>query len=110
MARIRLNGIIIPLCDLMYINIGEPSLPLQLASRGKPRIVPSGYQLVDGDRDFHVVNLTPSATLLTEVKANPDGTGNLPSLYRGDLDRLEYSGIYCKYLVCNKSCIMYPCA
>ena len=85
-------------------------MPIQLASRGKSSIVSSGYQLVAGDHDFHVVNLTPSVTLLTEVKANPDGNGNLPSLYKGDLDRLAYSDIYCKYLVYNILYIVYHCA
>jgi hypothetical protein len=45
--------------------------------------VPYGCQLVAGDHDFHVVNLTPSATLLTEIKANSDGDGGLPSFYKG---------------------------
>ena len=63
--------------------------------------MPSGYHLVAGDHAFYVVNLTPSVTLLTEVKANPDGNGNLPSLYKDDLGRFAYSGIYCKYLVRN---------
>ena len=29
-----------------------------------------GYQLIAGDHDFHVVNLTPSVTLLTDIKPN----------------------------------------
>jgi len=67
----------------LQVNVGEPSLPIQLAARGKASIVPSGFDLVAGDHDFHVVNLTPSVTLLTEVKANPDGSGKLPSFYKG---------------------------
>ena len=65
------------------VNIGEPSLPIQLAQRGKANIVPSGCELVAGDHDFHVCNLTHSVTLLTDIKAHPDGDGGLPSLYRG---------------------------
>ena len=61
--------------------------------------MPCGYQLVAGDHDFHVVNLTPSVTLLTEVKANPDGTGKLPSLYKGDLATLAYCDMDCAFLV-----------
>jgi len=57
---------------------------MQLASRGKS----IGCQLVDGDTDFHVINLTPSVALLTEIRAHPHLNGNLPSLYKGDLDRL----------------------
>ncbi len=64
------------------MNIGEPSLPIQLAQRGKSGIVPTGCELVAGDHDFHVVNLTPSVTLVTEVKANLDGTEELPSFYK----------------------------
>ena len=66
----------------MQVNIGESSLPIQLASRGKTSIVRSGCELLVGDHDFHVVNLTPSVTLLIEVKENPDG--GLPSLYKGE--------------------------
>ena len=44
--------------------------------------MPSYYELVAGDHDFHVVNLTPSVTLLTEVKEYLDG--GLPSLYKGE--------------------------
>ena len=33
---------------LMWVNIGEPTLPIQLASRGKSSIVPVGYDLVVG--------------------------------------------------------------
>ncbi len=58
-------------------------MAIQLASRGNASIVPSGYQLVAGDHDFHVVNLTPSVTLLTEIKADIDGDGGLPSFYKG---------------------------
>ena len=50
--------------------------------------MPSGYDLVAGDHDFHVCNLTPSVTLLTDIKAHPDGNGDLPSLYKGDSSRL----------------------
>jgi len=63
--------------DYLQVNIGEPALPIQLAGRGKANIVPVDYNLVAGD--FHVVNLTPSVTLLTEVKPNLDGNGELPS-------------------------------
>ena len=70
------------LCPLLQVNIGEPSLAIQLAPRGKSSIVPAAYELVAGDHDFHVVNLTPSVTLLTEIKANSDG--GLPSLYKGE--------------------------
>ncbi len=66
------------------MNIGEPSLPIQLAGRGKASIVPVVCNLVAGDHDFHVVNLTPSVTLLTEVKPNPDGNRELPRFYKGD--------------------------
>ena len=69
--------------SFVQVNVGEPSLPIQLASRGKACIVPTGFDLVAGDHDFHVVNLTPSVTLLTEVKADPDGSGKLPSFYKG---------------------------
>ena len=68
----------------LQVNIGEPSLPIQWAGRGKASIVPVDCNLVAGDHDFHVVNLTPSVTLLTEVKPNPDGNKELPSFYKGD--------------------------
>ena len=45
--------------------------------------MPFGCELVAGDPDFHVVNLTPSDTLVIEVKANPDGTEELPSFCKG---------------------------
>jgi hypothetical protein len=64
------------------VNIGEPSLSIHIAQRGKSCIVPSGCELVVGDHDFHVVNLTPSVTLVTEVTAKPDGTEELPSFYK----------------------------
>ncbi len=67
---------------VLNINIGEPSLPIQLASREKASIVPSCCELVAGDHDFHVVNLTPSVSLLIEVIENLDD--GLPSLYKGE--------------------------
>ncbi len=66
----------------LQVNVGEPSLPIQLAARGKASIGPSGFELVAGDHDFHVVNLTPSVTLLNEVKGNPNGSGKLPRFYK----------------------------
>ena len=69
---------------VIQVNIGEPSLPIQLASRGKSSIVPIGYQLIAGDHDFHVVNLTPSVTLLTDIKPNENEEGGLPSFYKGE--------------------------
>ena len=69
--------------DKCKVNIGEPSLPIQLVQRGKANSVPCGLELVAGDHDFHVCNLTPSVTLLTDIKAHPDGDGELPSLYKG---------------------------
>lgn len=45
--------------------------------------MPVGYQLIAGDHDFHVVNLTPSVTLLTDIKPNENGDGGLPSFYKG---------------------------
>jgi hypothetical protein len=74
------------------VSIGDPSLPIQLASRGKASIVPVGYDLVAGDHDFHVVNLIPSVTLLTGIKETPDGNGGLPSLYKGEINActIEY--------------------
>jgi hypothetical protein len=71
--------------DMCEVNVGEPSLPIQLAQRGKASIVPWGFDLVAGDHDFHVCNLTPSVTLLTNIKAHPDGDGRLPSLYKGNI-------------------------
>jgi hypothetical protein len=68
----------------LFVSIGEPSLPIQLAQRGKASIVPSGCEIVAGDHDFHVCNLTPSVTLITEIKAHPEGNGGLPSLYKCD--------------------------
>jgi hypothetical protein len=47
--------------------------------------VPSGCELVAGDHDFHVCNLTPSVTLITEIKTQDEGNGGLPSLYKGDV-------------------------
>ena len=79
----------------IQVNIGEPDLAIQLASRGKSSIVPAGFQLVAGDHDFHVVNLTPSVTLLTEIKPHPDGNGGLPSFYKGEL--LIFSTIHTFY-------------
>ena len=60
-------------------------MPIQLASSVKSSIVTVGYDLVAGEYDFHIMNLTPSVTLLTEVKAHLDGNGQLPSLYKGNL-------------------------
>jgi hypothetical protein len=73
------------LCPWVQVKIGEPSLPIQLAARGKECMVPACCELVAGDHDFHVVNLTPSVTLLTEVKSDAAkrGSGHLPSLYKG---------------------------
>jgi hypothetical protein len=82
-------------------------LPIQIASRVKFSIVPVGYDLVDGDQDFHIVNLTPSVTLLTEVKPHSDGNGQLPSLYK---DNLPYHFVYVScvcillFFVCVSSC------
>ena len=45
--------------------------------------MPVGYKLIAGDHDFHVVNLTPSVTLLTDIKPNENGDGGLPSFYKG---------------------------
>jgi hypothetical protein len=45
--------------------------------------MPSRFQIAAGDHDFHVVNLTPSVTLLTEIKAHLGGNGELPSFYKG---------------------------
>jgi len=76
---------------VIRVNIGEPSLPIQLTSRGKSSIVFVGYQLIAGDHDFHVVNLTPSVTLLTDIKPNENGEGGLPNFYKGKLcDLLFY--------------------
>ena len=58
-------------------------LEIQLAARGKAGMVPTCYQLVVGDHDFPAFNLTPSVTLLTEIDANLDGNGGLPSFYKG---------------------------
>jgi hypothetical protein len=76
----------------LKVNIGEPALPIQSASTGKPSIVvPVGFQMVAGDHDFHVVNLTPSVTLLAEVRPNLDGVyGELPSFYKGGTSRAMY--------------------
>ena len=68
----------------IQVNIGEPDLAIPLASRGKSSTIP-GFQLVAGDYDFHVVILTPSLTLLTELKPHPDGNGGLPNFYKGEL-------------------------
>ena len=98
----------------LKVNIGEPSLPIQLASTGKPSIVPVGFQMVAGDHDFNVVNLTPSVTLLTEVRPNLDGVnGELPSFYKGGTSRAMYfsdlqycSDIFeCIYVCRNCACI-----
>ncbi len=78
------------------MNIGEPSLPIQLASRGKSSIMPVGYQLIAGNNDFHVVNLTPRVTLLTDIKPNENGEGGLPSFYKGELCDLLFN-IYYNY-------------
>ena len=72
----------------MQVNVGEPSLPIHPAARGKASIVPTGYQLVAVDNNFNVVNLTPSVSLLTEINANPDGNGGVPSFYKRDLPLL----------------------
>jgi hypothetical protein len=69
----------------MHVSIGEPSLPIQLASRGKASIVPVRLDLVAGDHEFHVVNLTLSVIVLTDMKEIPDGNGGLPSMYKGEL-------------------------
>ena len=69
-------------------------MSIQIASRGKVIIVPSGYEIVARDHDFHVVNLTPSVTLLTEMKANPDGDGGLPSFYEGMCVLICFSYMY----------------
>jgi len=79
---------------LRQVNIGEPSLPIELAARGKANIVPTGYPLVAEDHDFHVVNLTPSVTLLTEINANLYGNGGSPSFYKGMYALSNYICLY----------------
>ena len=61
-------------------------------SRGKASIVPAEHELVARDHDFPLVNLTPSVTLLTDIKENPDGNGGLPSLYKDEINActIEY--------------------
>ena len=54
--------------------------------------------------DFHAVNLTPSVTLLTDIKENPDGSGGLPSLYKGETNyyNIDDALLHCcesKYLI-----------
>ena len=44
--------------------------------------MPSGCEIVVGDHDFHVVNLTPSVTLLKEVKSDLVGNDDLTSVYK----------------------------
>ncbi len=54
--------------------------------------MPAGYQLIAGDHDFHVVNrLTPSVTLLTDIKPNENGDGELPSFCKG--------ATYCSFIL-----------
>jgi hypothetical protein len=43
--------------------------------------VPVGYQLIAGDHDFHVVNLTARVTLLADIKPTENNDGGLPSFY-----------------------------
>ena len=58
--------------------------------------MPIGYPLIAGDHDFHVVNLTASATLLTDIKTNENGEGELPTFYRGKMCDLLFN-IYYNY-------------
>ena len=74
-----------------------------------------GYDLVVGDHDFHIVNSTPSVTLLTEVKAHRDGNGQLPSLCKGNLPYyFVYVSCVCIllflfiYLVVRRDCSYIP--
>ena len=54
--------------------------------------MPYGCELIAGYHDFHVKNLTPSVTLLTEIMAYHDGNGELPSLYEGN--KSVYFGVF----------------
>jgi hypothetical protein len=67
--------------DKCKVSIGEPSIPIQRAQKGKVSIVHCGFELVAVDHDFHVCNLNPSVKLLTDIKAHLDGDGGLTSLY-----------------------------
>ncbi len=104
------------LCLSTQVNIGEPSLPIQLAQRGKARIVPSGCDLVVGDCDFRVCNLALGVKLLTNIKSHPNANGGLPSLYKGKFIVLQCINIYDIDLVvdydvclCELRCSNCPC-
>ncbi len=73
---------------VIQVNIGEQSLPIQW---GQSSIVLVGYQLIVSDHDFHVVNLTPSVTLLTDIKPNENVEGGLPSFHKGELCELLFN-------------------
>jgi hypothetical protein len=65
---------------LRDVNIEEPSLPIQLATRCRVNIAQTSYKLIASDHDFHVVNFTSNVTLLTKIHANSDDNGGLPRL------------------------------
>jgi hypothetical protein len=54
-------------------------------NKGKGQHCANTLPNVACNHDIHVVNLTPSVTLLTEINAIPDGNGELPSFYKGEL-------------------------
>ena len=74
--------------------------------------MPTGFELVAGDHDFHVVNSTPGVTLPTEVKANLDGSGKMPSFYKGmQLPfRFHYPSVIINFVCgCIVACRDCPC-
>ena len=69
--------------------MGEPHLPISLATRGKVTICPQSM-IVDGharagDHDFHCVNFTPSVNLLVDMKDHSihDDDDGIQSFYKG---------------------------
>ena len=70
--------------------MGEPHLPISIATRGKATICPRS--LIDenhasaSDHDFHSVNFTPSVNLIVDVMDSLIQSGSddvLQSYYRG---------------------------
>jgi hypothetical protein len=56
-----------------HVNVGEPHLPISIASKGKVTIC--SQVLIDdgttsvGDHDFNCVNFMPSVNLVVDIKA-----------------------------------------
>ena len=64
------------------MNVGEPDCEIEFGGRGRKSIMPTDVNMRALDHNFHVVNLTPSVSLVVEVPTHGDAD---PSFYRGIL-------------------------